>query len=291
MIRDIEFVPGKPDTLYIATDHRHWNGRQAQVWRLSGVTGNPVTMQLDCNFPTDTNQLFSTRFEIAVTKKNPNSVYVIGDYYPNSTSNRVAIWKSEDCGASWGKMYDAAQSIYSAGRGGVNYYRMELLIDPSDTSIVYVGGLTVSRLENWQVVKTTDENPGGENGYHVDTRDLVILNNGHLFAGNDGGISKSINRINTWTDINGADLFLTQYWDMGSTNQKPEWIGGGTQDNRYSLFDGNQWQNNGTGDRANMSVNYESDTAFFVYSAIFGSGGGSIRYYFKRWRSNLGWGH
>jgi hypothetical protein len=272
MIRDIEFVPGKPDTLYIATDHMHWNGRRAQVWRLTGVSGNPVAVQLDCNFPTDTNQLYSTRFEIAVTKNNPNSVYIVGDYYPD-TADRIAIWKSINNGITWTKVYDAVQNLNSAGRGGVNYFRMELLIDPVDTNKVYVGGFTVSRLENWQVAWTTPESMAGENGYHVDTRDLVILNNGHLFAGNDGGISKSTNRIQTWTDKNGTGLFLTQYWDMGSTNQKPEWIGGGTQDNSFSLFQNNQWQRTGTGDRANMGVNYESDTAFFIYNSIFGSGG------------------
>nr|MBC8461525.1 hypothetical protein [Deltaproteobacteria bacterium] len=111
----------------------------------------------------------------------------------------------------------------------------------------------------------------GLNGYHVDTRDLIILNNGDIYAGNDGGISKSTNSIDDWTNINGNGLILTQYWDMGSTNDKPEWIGGGTMDNAFSLYQDGQWQRTGSGDRANMGVNYESDTAFFIYSAIFGS--------------------
>ena len=275
MIRDIEFVPGKPDTLYIATDHWHWSGLKAQVWMITGASSTPIATRLDCNLP-DTNMLKSQRFEIAVSKLTPNSVHVIGEYLTDTTINdtlhttsHIAINKSMDYGTTWTTVYDTVQCIQSAAEGGVGYFRIEMLIDPSDTNIVYVGGLTVSRLENWQVDTTTISSGSGLNGYHVDTRELIILNNGDIYAGNDGGISKSTNRIDDWTDINGTGLILTQYWDMGSANEKPEWIGGGTQDNRFSLFQNNQWKNTGSGDRANMCVNYETDTSFIIYSAIF----------------------
>ncbi|MBL7138920.1 MAG: hypothetical protein ISS17_09105 [Bacteroidales bacterium] len=280
MIRDIEFVPGRPDTLYIATDHFHWNTlHTAEIWRLDSVSSTPTAHQLNWNLP-DTNTREAQRFEIAVTKFNPNSVYVIGDYYkdttiingPDTTVERkfyMAINKSIDFGASWTKKYDAENNHSGAANGGVNYFRMELLIDPGDTNKIYVGGLSVSRLEDWVETETTDQSDAGENGYHTDTRDLIILNNGHLYAGNDGGISLSENRIDSWTDINGNGLFLTQYWDMGASDSLPTWIGGGTQDNRFSWFANNQWQNSGTGDRANMIVHYESATDFYIYSAVF----------------------
>ncbi|MFH1298116.1 MAG: hypothetical protein ABIJ04_12765, partial [Bacteroidota bacterium] len=287
MIRDIEMVPGRPDTLYLATDHRHWHGRNAQVWMITGVTSTPSATQLDCNFP-DTNLWSAQRYEIAVTSQNPASVYVAGDYLKDTIIDtteckisHVAISKSKDYGTTWEKKYDQAQGPsyfpqYYLASGRVDYYKMELLIDPTDTNIIYVGGNTVSRVRNWQTEETTHYDMGATNGYHCDTRALVILNNRNIFAGNDGGISKSTDFIDHWTNINGNGLILTQYWDMGSTNLKPSWIGGGTMDNSFSLYQNGQWSKTGGGDQANMDINYESDNAFFIYSAAFGGGGNPI---------------
>ncbi|MBC8461524.1 MAG: hypothetical protein H8D67_26415 [Deltaproteobacteria bacterium] len=108
MIRDIEMVPGKPDTLYIATDHWHWSGRRPQVWMITGASSTLTATRLDCNFP-DTNLLKSQRFELAVTKQTPDYIYVVGEYLYDTTIDdtlrrisRVAICKSMDNGASWG---------------------------------------------------------------------------------------------------------------------------------------------------------------------------------------------
>ncbi len=249
-IRDIEMKPGCPDTLYISTDSRGGQ-RSAQILRITGATTNNFSHQLLHPFSNDT--LSAERFEIAVNPLTPKSIYVIGQHYIQKHNHSadsiiyVAIWKSIDNGITWELKYRQDQTSYGGvgllAFGAVGYYKMELQISPTDTSVLYIGGNTISRVYQttgtWSIAKTTNY---GENAYHPDTRAAVILHgsdvstngiNDILICGNDGGVSRTNNGINTWTNINGNGLWITEFWGMGSSEKYPYWIGGGTADNGF----------------------------------------------------------
>ncbi|MEI6297071.1 MAG: hypothetical protein WCO84_05540 [bacterium] len=182
------------------------------------------------------------RFELAVSPASPSSIYAIGNdtimvKAPPDTvykeEQRVKVWKSDNNGQTWVNVLDTSNS--SLGNG-INYWRMELLVSPTDTGVIYIGGLTMARLRHWDMNSklVTEAN---YNNYHFDTRDAVIIHgsdpaaqggNDIIFAGNDGGISKTINGSQTWMNINGDGLDINQFWGIGSSNNNSDWIGGGT---------------------------------------------------------------
>jgi len=278
VLRDIEMKPGDPDILYIASDYKHWAGhRRPHVWKITNATqDNPDSTRLDNLFPGYKN--CNERFELAVSPACPSAIYVLGNdtIMEYDTANaifienmRVKAWKSDDNGQNWKKTLDQGNGF---GRGGINYFRMELMVSPTDTGVVYFGGFIMARLTYWNlnsIILTTDD----LTHYHIDTRDAVIVegsdtsqhgNNDIIFAGNDGGISKTINGSHTWTNINGEGLDINQFWGIGSSDANPDWIGGGTQDNSFFIKDPVAgWLHTGDGDMGDVLIDYNNPAIMY----------------------------
>ncbi len=286
VLRDIEMKPDDNSILYVSTDNRHFsNHPSAQVWKIENATAdNPDSIRLDVFLPEFKN--CSERFELAVSKADPKALFVLGnDTMVNTSSTiptidtRVKIWKSYNNGddGSWALMLDCDHTAiggHYSGGGGINYWRMELLVSPTDTGIIYAGGFTMTRLTHWNL-NSKLETYGDFTHYHVDTRDAVILkgsmvnqagNQDVIFAGNDGGLSKSVNGSQSWMNLNGEGLNITQFWGIGSSDVNPYWIGGGTQDNNFFLKDPvTGWLHVGSGDMGNALVN--EDDPEIIYSS------------------------
>ena len=153
---------------------------------------------------------------------------------------------------------------------------MELLVSPTDPSVLYVGGLTFTRVEDWNPTEFTLINGliNSEN-YHVDTRDAAIIRGSVsgtggkddiIIAGNDGGVSKTIDGIRHWTNINGSGLNITQFYGIGSSNVVPYWIGGGTQDNAFYYLNLNNWEISGNSDFGDAYI--DNSITGLLYSSI-----------------------
>ncbi len=278
LLRDIEMKPGDPDILYVASDYKHWAGhRRPHVWKITNATqDNPDSTRLDNLFPGYKN--CNERFELAVSPASPSSIYVLGNdtiMVYDTTQNkyvespRVKAWKSDDNGQTWKKTLDQGPGF---GRGGTNYFRMELMVSPTDTGIAYFGGYTMARLTYWNmnsIIRTFDDSTN----YHIDTRDAVIAkgsdtsqhgNNDIVFAGNDGGISRTTNGSHTWKNINGEGLDINQFWGIGSSNADPDWIGGGTQDNSFFIKDPVAgWLHTGGGDMGDVLIDYDDPSTIY----------------------------
>jgi hypothetical protein len=284
IIRDIKMKPGSPDTLYVATDNRGWqNYRRAQVLRITGAT---TTHNYSAQFlhPFCNDSLYSERYKIVVSPLSPKSIYVLGQYYPNDDSSSsihyACIWKSVDNGVTWKLKYIEDQTSYNTilGGGQVTYYKMEFQISPTDTNVLYVGGNTMSRVlqhitEDLTVDQTTGYESSGCPTYHPDTRASEIVkgssmgSNGihdTLFCGNDGGVSMTYDGIRHWTNINGNGLWITEFVGIGSTEQNPYWIGGGSVDNAFFTNASSQWTRTAEGDMGSTIVDFGSPN--IVYS-------------------------
>jgi len=285
-VKDIEMKPGSPDTLYIGTDDKCWKGfRSAQLWRVIGATTDTPTQQrLDILLPTNGDTLHSERFEITVTPQNPNSIYVINDYFPNNQGKYLTIWKSIDNGVTWVNKIMQDQSAYYStsllGGGRVDYYKMEFLISPTDTNVMYIGGNTMTRMVNW--VNSYTQGYNTTPNYHVDTRDSKIIKGSAygtggqhdiIFCGNDGGISKTTNGINSWSNLNGIGLMITQFEGIGGSNKLSGWIGGGAVDNGFFVNLNDNWQRTDGGDKGRTVVDFEQPNYVFVNNWNFSNQG------------------
>lgn len=297
-LRDIEMKPGDSNVLYVASDD--FNGWQqtafAEIWKTTNATSeNPSWVRLDTLFnpiiyeyDTADSQYIAVRtterYELSVSKKDPNALFATYKTYGLGAFGNVKIWKSFNCGSSWQLMFDGEVD------DGEDYFRLELLVSPTDTGIVYVGGYAMARIEHWDtatLVVTLDN----YTNYHIDTRAALIVRSSDpsqhgaydvLFAGNDGGISKTTDGIEHWTNLNGEGLINTQFWGIGGSQGNPSFIAGGTQDNSIFICDNyGVWDHNTGGtlmgaDMGDVMADPSNSDMFYIVKWNCGQTGAGI---------------
>ncbi|TSA28876.1 MAG: T9SS C-terminal target domain-containing protein [Bacteroidetes bacterium] len=294
-IRDIEMKPGAPDTLYIATDNKHWQGtRKAIIYRITGAnTSSPDLQRIDQLLPAD-GALHSERFELAVTPQYPNWLFAQASYYPNNIDSILfdtvykygpyfAIWRSKDNGVTWEKKFqEFVYTYYNTnlmGCGRVDYFKNELLLNPVDTSVFYVCGNQMTRVLDWKNDKTTAYDFDGIEGCHPDIRDAMLVsatvgNHGahdKLFVGNDGGVSKTLNGNESWININGDHLVLTDFYSISSVEAAWDNIAGGTIDNGFYVYNGTSWSNSpGIGESTRTQVDFLAPQYVYTHDLMSG---------------------
>ena len=277
--RNIVMKPGNADYIYVSTDC--WGPYpRAQVWEIYNPISNPglvATTELNLLLPNGGDTIYTQRFNTAVTSIDTNAIYiacVLSDF------KTFKMWKYNN---GWSKEIDQIADAPA----GVGYFKFEFLVSPTDSNVFYVGGLAVDKWVKNPYWTRTESTPSGDwsQNYHDDTRCAKILKgsspNIHgaadvLFAGNDGGLSRSNNGINSWINLNGTGLNITQFWGIGGSNFVPDYTACGAQDNCFFGYHGGGWYHNDTiyGDFGNIvvdKVNSSPSPYITMYGNRFGS--------------------
>ncbi|WP_435416488.1 T9SS type A sorting domain-containing protein [Polaribacter aestuariivivens] len=202
------------------------------------------------------------RTEIAVSKSNANSVYVLGEVYTVDGSNNeispfLSILKTTDAFATTPTAIslpnDATSNISADDfTRGQAFYDLVIEVDPNNDAIVYVGGINLFRTANsgtsWeQLSKNTISGtlPAITVSYvHPDQHSWAFhpTNSNIAVIGNDGGVfyaSSLSAAANSSTAIEERtkDYNTTQFYNAAiSQTTSPEYIVGGTQDNGVLFF-------------------------------------------------------
>ena len=237
---DVEFCPSTPTMLYCADSIRTYKTTNG------GTNWNPM--------PTITS---TGRISIAVTPANPNAVYV--------WSEGGGFYYSNNQGVSF-----TPRSDPNGAAGPYGYYDYVLAVSPVDENILFSGGLNVARSTNGGNTWTTVSDWSGwpnSNYSHADNHDLQFApaSSQVIYSMNDGGIFKSTDQGDTWTDLsNGLDI--KQYYRLACSYQNPGTIYAGAQDNGTDrLMGGNSYQVNGA-DGEECLVDYGDENIVFVSS-------------------------
>jgi hypothetical protein len=270
-LRDIEMKPNDSNTLYLATDDRFmWSiNRAAQIWKLTNVLSTDTSLivktRLDTDLPnpndtipSNKDTIYTERYELAVTSADPEAIYVECTAFPKlSGDKKLKIWKFEN--DVWHRKIDT--SYYN----DIGYFKNSFLVSPTDTAVVYAGGTSFLKFVNWHFKFRV---PSGFNSvtYHDDTRYARIIsgsspgNEGKddiIFAGNDGGLSSTNNGMNSWVNLNGNGLTITQFWGIGGMNSNPSILAGGSQDNSFYMYNSNttpNWLHSFDGDNGDVII-------------------------------------
>jgi len=278
-LRDIEMKPNDHSILYIASDYCFYSNRNnAGVWKVTNANSLDSNLiqisRIDSILPNNGNTLHTQRFEIAVTAAHPDLLYVSCNDLINNRidSTRLKLWSFEN--NNWVKKIDLFFPFNSTDNcSGIGYFKFELLISPVNPNKIYFGGNTFDRFENWNHVCHTQYETSSLN-YHPDTRDAKIFragNNDIIFAGNDGGISKSSDGINSWTSLNGEGLVITQIWGIGLADSIKEITACGIMDNGFEKLKNEDWTHSGgCGDLGDVQLDYHSPA--IIYGPSFGTG-------------------
>lgn len=179
------------------------------------------------------------RVRIAISPDDVTKAYVLyaqggfmgGLYYtPNSGDSWELKWPSGQ---------DNVFSVF--GSNGQAFYDLALCVKPGEPGVCWVGGVTL-----WQAGANTQPEQmafnfsfGGSELYvHSDIHDFEFAPNGDWYIATDGGVFKSVNKGQTFTEVN-RGFVTTQFYAIGVSAGYP--AVGGTQDNGTILIPGMEW--------------------------------------------------
>jgi hypothetical protein len=226
--RDIEFKPNDPTIVYVSgtsTFYRSLN------------TGDTWT-QITTGMPTG-----CTRIAIAVSPANENYVYLFGGP-PTAVGSFKGFYLSTNSGGSFSVRSTTPNLLgYSSTGNDASHqttYDLAMAVSRTSSAQVIVGGINTWTSTNWGSTWTISswwDTRGNTIGYtHADIHDLAInpLNN-YLYCCSDGGIFRSTNFGDTWTDLS-SSLTNTQWYRIAGITSNSNLLIGGTQDNGSNRY-------------------------------------------------------
>ena len=228
--KDMEFKPGDPEIVFAA----NYSYGYSSVFRstdgglsFSESFGNIETKDI-------------RRIELAVTPAQPDWVYALCTDKTNSAFH--ALYRSYNSGDDWNEYAKTSLNILGTNPNGTDedgqgWYDLSLAVSPVTATEVYVGGINIWQATSFSgswLLKTFGypEGSGSEAPYiHVDQHILEFHPlTGELYAGNDGGIYKTSDKGNSWTDLSNG-LEIMQFYRIGLSANQSGLLLAGSQDN------------------------------------------------------------
>ncbi|MFC2131506.1 T9SS type A sorting domain-containing protein, partial [Bacteroidota bacterium] len=224
------------------------------------------------------------RVSVQLAPSNPDILYALLE--DESQGGNGYIYKSTDRGMSWKRSYKGNDSFFN----GQGWYDNYIMVHPENPNIVFAGGIDLWRTTNggestssWRNI--TYRNAGGH--VHVDHHCGAFnpLNLNEIYIGNDGGVFRSKNLGDDFTNLNNG-LEITQFYSLDLDQGVLNRTFGGTQDNgTLGNYNNNEsWSNVYGGDGFQTVIDYEEPNT--IYGEVYTDG--SV-YPFRRNLSTWDW--
>ncbi len=228
-IKDAEFKPGDPTTIYAAGTLFYKSTNSGATWT-NITSGLPTSAQ-------------NNRLAIAVTAANPAYVYILAG--SNANSGFYGLYRSTDSGTTFASRSTTPNvlgwSSTGSDTGGQSWYDLAIAASPLNQDQIIVGGVNIWRSTNGGTTWTINGHWTGTGApyVHADVHDLVFLpgSGTTYFAGCDGGVFKTTNSGGAWADIS-ANLCIAQIYRIGLSASNPTYWLTGHQDNGTNLRNG-----------------------------------------------------
>jgi len=210
--RDLEFMPNHPDTLY-ASDYNYFGGSLIYKSVDTGSTWERRWV-FEGVFP-------DQRYEIEVTKADPDVVYAI-------SQNRVL--KSTNRADSFKLVLDSTDVLLEPQ----GWYNASFEVSNTNPDVLFAGHVRLFRSQDggktWQ----------RRNGSHADNHWLEINpHDGSLWVADDGGIHRSYDEGRTYEDL--TNMGIGAIYGISQSPFKPMDVLQGYQDCGSKYYDGNKW--------------------------------------------------
>lgn len=255
IIKDMKFKPGHSDTIYAAGD---------SIWR--SIDNGVHWSQIKTGLPNADIQ----RISLGVSPANANYVYaLIGKA---SDQSFLGLYRSTNGGSSFTLQSSSPNLLGYASDGsddgGQAFYALSIAISPSNADEIIVGGVNQWKSTdggvNWDIISLWS----GDNGFqfvHADVHEIDYLpgSNTTFFSCNDGGIFKTTDDGDTWTDISN-NLSIAQQEKIGLSQTDNTLLVAGHQDNGTNvLFDG-VWTTYFGGDGGECFFDFSSNSTLYL---------------------------
>ncbi|HKV92064.1 MAG TPA: Ig-like domain repeat protein [Candidatus Angelobacter sp.] len=197
-----------------------------------------------------------------------------------ATSTQGSLRTSAD-GVTWSAQITAANGFC----GGQCFYDMVPAFHPTTASTIYLGGSA-----DGSCSKTLAKSINGgttfnsiDNELHADFHALAFAptNANEIYAGNDGGIFRSVDAGATWSSINTAGFNATQFVSLSLHPTDPNFTLGGTQDNGTEFMNpAGTWTRADAGDGGYSAIDQSSTdtTNVTMYHTYFNQRNNLIAY-------------
>ncbi|MEM9548417.1 MAG: fibronectin type III domain-containing protein [Bacteroidota bacterium] len=213
----------------------------------------------------------TNRIALATSEDNVNYVYALAS--KSSGSGFKGVYRSTDSGQSYTERSTSPNLLGWSSSGsdsnGQGWYDLVIAVDPNNANSVHVAGVNHWRSTdggaNW-TIKSTWNGSGGVQEVHADKHALEWQDNNTLWEGNDGGIYKTTNDGDNWTDRT-SNLVISQLYKIGVSEQDNKVIGG-LQDNGTKLRNNNSnWTDEIGGDGMDCAIN--PNDASVLYGSLY----------------------
>ncbi|HEY9282486.1 MAG TPA: DUF4214 domain-containing protein, partial [Pyrinomonadaceae bacterium] len=219
--------------------------------------------------------LFTRDIQVAVTPAAPENVYVYVGRTTRLTQDtseplrEIRVEVSSDGGATWSSRGAPGTANIDTGQFGYNTY---IKVSPADPGTIYVGGRDIYKTTNgnlpapvWTNITKNFHNPPNYGTYnpglantHPDQQAFAFdpTNPNVVYAGNDGGISKSTDAGLGFASLN-QTLSLTQFVHLSLHPTDGSISYGGTQDNgtQRRVEGTSRWKEFSSGDGGRSVIN------------------------------------
>ncbi len=193
----------------------------------------------------------ASRVVFAVTPVKPNRVYALCSRNMYSSYHSLII--SEDNGINYEEYsnYEIENNLlgWYLGTGSDNNtgqadYDLCLAVSPTDSRVLYIGGINVWKSidegSTWTMV--AHWNGAYDKPFiHADQHCFEWLDESTLFVGNDGGIYLTGNGGKSW-NFKSNGMSITQYYRFGVSQTEPYLIYAGCQDNGSNRLNDGKWE-------------------------------------------------
>ncbi|MCU0428383.1 MAG: carbohydrate-binding protein [Cytophagaceae bacterium] len=254
LFNDVDFKPGDPSTVY--------------------TCGNSFFRSIDTglNFTQITAGIstFGRSF-LAVSPANAAYVYLVQaeggalGYIYRSTNSGLTFQTRLDADPLNGTNYlNGNPSLF----GGQANYDLAITMSPTDAETILIGGINIWKSTNGgtSFFQQTEWTYGNAIGYvHPDIHALEWVN-GIIYTGSDGGIFRSANGGDDWTDMS-KGIGNREFYRIGGIESDPYYIGGGSQDNGQSLLltnDVNNWREWFGADGMEVVIDYNNKNNIYA---------------------------
>lgn len=249
---DMEFKPGNANanTVYAAGTKLYKSTDFGATW-VQITNGIPTTDII--------------RIALGVSPNNDNYVYAL---IAKANSSFKGVYRSSDSGSSFSTMSTTPNLLGYAEDGndtaGQGFYDLAIAVSPVDANYLVVGGINHWISSNggstWINTSVWDS---GE--VHADVHDVYYLPNSGttVFSCNDGGIFKSTDNGDQWTDIS-SNLAIGQVVGLGLSQTNSDFIVAGQQDNGTNLKTVSSWTNINGGDGGECFTDYTDNNTIYV---------------------------
>jgi photosystem II stability/assembly factor-like uncharacterized protein len=226
---DIEFKPGNPTIMYACAGSKFYRSDN------TGQTWTRITEGLPTN---------ASRMAIGVTPANSSYVYVFaGPSY--DTSTYVGTYRSTDSGLNFTVRSTSPNIVGSSATGddmkNQTWYDHAIAVSTMNEQYILTGGINCWKSSdggiNWTLSSMWDH-PPGPTYTHADIHALEFNPfSNYLYCGSDGGIFRSTDFGDTWSDLSDG-LAITQTYRLAGYQPDPDLLTNGTQDNGSNKYTG-----------------------------------------------------